>query len=300
MADKLEILKMKATNQAGGLIPAVLNANHIPKSHQLSQIIKCLDNPSDKVLPNKKAHEFFNEVKQDCLVSFERPSKMLTAAEKTISAITAKETQGKVIAYANPADKKFIIGSHKIQQSVEEKLNTAIAAIGLDAAKRIQTAISDHVTTDLIPAIRALDVREEILNNSRSKWIALHGGTGKANFLDAVHLVVRPISLDDTADSDGGSAARQIAVTEKILLSDAVFSYALFCARQEAAQTTAEKERAAAVQEEADKKATALKTAASAAAAARPSPATDQSIKQAVEDEVAKLRREVAELRRAI
>jgi hypothetical protein len=298
MADKLEITGLRATNSAGGLISAVLNTSYLPKTYQLSQIIKCLDNPSsDKILP-KEVHKFFKDVKQHAKDTFELPSKMLKAAEKILTAITTKEGQGKYIEFAKPVEKKFAIGSHEIQKSVEKKLNAAIVDIQKDAAKSIHQAISDHVTNDLKPQIASLEISDEIENFARGKWYEIHGGAGKHNFLDAVHIVVRLSNMDDTLDSPAANgAAAGTFLTGRILLSDSVYSHALFCARQEAAQSTAEKDRAAAVQEEEDKKAAALKTAASAAAAARPSPATDQSIKMTVEAQLAKLQKEMASLR---
>jgi hypothetical protein len=231
----LEILSLKANDPANGLIPAALDTSHLPKNYHLSQVTKYLDNPSrDKKFP-KKVHEFFKEVKQACFIHFENKSKMTKAADKIISAITAKETQGKVIAFATPAEKKFLIGSHEIQKTVADKLNATIASIQLDAAKKIQKAISDHITTDLLPAIQTLDVKQEIIKDAKDKWIALHGGVGKPNFFDAVYLVKKTTNLDLTLGmeddalpgGDPGLSSSRSSIND-FNCKDCIFRYSIF------------------------------------------------------------------------
>ena len=97
----------------------------------------------------------------------------------------------------------------------------------------------------------------------------LHGGPGKYNFLYTYHLVTRQKTIDiaDSPANDGASGA--VSVTEKMPLSDVIFSYALLTAKSENVEKAAELQRIAAEKEEADKKAADLKSAATAATAAR-------------------------------
>jgi hypothetical protein len=138
----------------------------------------------------------------------------------------------------------------------------------------------------LIPKLRDLSVEEEIKVAAKNDWVELHGGAGKFNFLDTYHLVTRQKTLDNISSPAGAAGSGSVSLTEKILLSDAIYSYALLCARQENATQATELQRKAAETEEAVKKAAALKTAAAAAAAARPSPATDKAIQDAVQVEL--------------
>ena len=293
MTDRLTITKLNVSSQSGLLAP-VQDDSKIPRNHTMAQIIKYLDTAKDTTLP-KEVRDFFEDTKQQSKVHFSLTKKLLDPANRTISVITDKTKEDKIMFFAKPEEKKYVIGSHRIEKEVEDLLNVDIAAIRLKAAKDIQAAILNRISTDLVTKIQGLSIEDEIALTARKKWTDLQGGPGKFNFLDTYHLVTRQRTLD-VADSSPAAAAGSgsISLTEKILLSDAVFSYALLCARQENAIQATELQRIAAEKEEADKTAAALKTAASAAAAARPSPATEESIKKALKAELlAELRKEL-------